>query len=265
MRTILVSTPKPKHRIHGTITTVDQSNTLPTDNQTAVEACIRSVSNTTWSPLLSYLQQLDERLFHAINTGWHWGTYGGFTPLAWLLSWLGRGETQIIIILIVWCGWRERANHQQHTLASLPAEIQARVKPLTTSMLEVNRGLQVMLFAWISGLLVQIPKAIFNRPRPSTLPNTFFVAPDEHLTSLSFPSGHSWSAAAMAMAITMIFGRNNKTVVVISWILAIGVMLSRIYRGLHYPSDVIVGGSFGALFGWLSWRAVQRRASAPRK
>lgn len=211
---------------------------------------------------MEYLRQLDERLFHAINTGWHWGTYGGYTPLAWLLSWFGRGETQIVLILLVWLGWRERVRWQQRIIASLPELPTTTIRLLYTSMADVNRGLYVMLLAWASGLLVQIPKHIFERMRPSTLPDTFFVAPDEHLRAHSFPSGHSWSAAAIAMAITMLFGRSNKTLAICSWLLALGVMLSRIYRGVHYPSDVLAGALMGAYFGWLSWRIVQRRAAS---
>ncbi|MHB1461047.1 MAG: phosphatase PAP2 family protein [Armatimonadota bacterium] len=211
------------------------------------------------------LQQLDEHMFHLINTGWHWGTFGGYTPLAWLLSWCGRGETQIVLILLVWLGWRERVRWHQKVVSGLSEIPKAAVSALCTRIADVNRGLYVMLWAWASGLLVQIPKNIFNRMRPSTLPDTFFVAPDEHLTTHSFPSGHSWSAAAIAMAITMLFGRSNKTLVICSWILALGVMLSRIYRGVHYPSDVLAGGLMGAYFGWLSWRIVQRRAASPNR
>lgn len=211
---------------------------------------------------MGVLQQLDEQLFHAINTGWHWGTYGGFTPLAWVLSGLGRGETQIVLILLVWLGWRERALWQQRALCRLPESARDAAGTLCSSMVDINRALYVVLIAWASGLLVHIPKAIFDRARPSTLPNTYFVAPDEFLRTHSFPSGHAWSAAAIAVAITLLFGRTNKTFVICTWVIAVGIMLSRIYRGVHYPSDVLAGALMGACFGWLSWRIVQRRAAS---
>ncbi|MFL6175088.1 MAG: phosphatase PAP2 family protein [Ornithinibacter sp.] len=74
-------------------------------------------------------------------------------------------------------------------------------------------------------------------------------------TSTSFPSGHSASALAFAVAV-------GDVVPALRWPLrAAGatVAFSRIYTGVHYPGDVLVGAATGALLGRLVGRGSARR------
>jgi undecaprenyl-diphosphatase len=68
-------------------------------------------------------------------------------------------------------------------------------------------------------------------------------------SSTSFPSGHSASAAAFAVAV-------GDVLPVLRVPLRVGasvVGFSRVYTGVHYPSDVVVGATAGALLGrWVS-------------
>ncbi len=76
-------------------------------------------------------------------------------------------------------------------------------------------------------------------------------------TSTSFPSGHSASALAFAVAV-------GDVLPALRWPLrAAGatVAFSRVYTGVHYPGDVLVGAATGALLGRLvSRRPVHRQA-----
>ena len=85
------------------------------------------------------------------------------------------------------------------------------------------------------------------------------VPPDRWVrmpSSTSFPSGHSASAAAFAVAV----GDVQPALRLPLRGAAAVVAFSRVYTGVHYPSDVIVGATAGALLGrWVS-RTARRLA-----
>jgi undecaprenyl-diphosphatase len=61
--------------------------------------------------------------------------------------------------------------------------------------------------------------------------------------SFSMPSNHAANIAAVAATVWL--GWQSRRWSVAIWLLAAGVMLSRIYLGVHYPSDVLVGALWG--------------------
>jgi undecaprenyl-diphosphatase len=79
-------------------------------------------------------------------------------------------------------------------------------------------------------------------------------------TSGSFPSGHSASAAAFAVAVGGVLPAFRPGLRVAASVVA----FSRVYTGVHYPSDVLVGVTIGALFGRLAARlALRSRPPSP--
>jgi undecaprenyl-diphosphatase len=70
----------------------------------------------------------------------------------------------------------------------------------------------------------------------------------------SFPSGHSASAAAFAVAVGGVLPALRPALRVGASVIA----FSRVYTGVHYPSDVLVGATVGALFGRLAARVALR-------
>lgn len=70
-------------------------------------------------------------------------------------------------------------------------------------------------------------------------------------TSLSFPSGHTSSAFTFAMAITMVL--KNKWAAIGSFVFAFLMGVSRIYVGVHYPTDVIMGAVVGILYAVIGY------------
>ncbi len=112
--------------------------------------------------------------------------------------------------------------------------------------------------ALLSGLL----KGAYARPRPDIVPH---LAP---VTSSSFPSGHAMLAAVVyltlgAMLARLVEGRWAKRYfVAVAILLAMIVGASRVYLGVHYPSDVLAGWAAGlawAALCWLAARQFQRR------
>ena len=89
-----------------------------------------------------------------------------------------------------------------------------------------------------------IIKRIVARPRPYLLLEWLELLVHEE-SSFSFPSGHSASSFACAVALTCAFGKKGA----LAFIPAAMIALSRIYVGVHHPSDVIAGVLLGSAVG----------------
>ena len=73
-------------------------------------------------------------------------------------------------------------------------------------------------------------------------------------TSASFPSGHSASAAAFGVAVGTVLPRLRVPLRAAAAV----VGFSRVYTGVHYPGDVVVGAAVGAALGRLTSRVAVR-------
>jgi undecaprenyl-diphosphatase len=107
--------------------------------------------------------------------------------------------------------------------------------------------------AWQSGLAILLAwtvsdgvlKPLVARPRPDAR----FEATDVLAgppSSPSFPSGHASSSAAGALMLAAAWPSAR----IAFWLLAAGVSASRIYLGVHYPTDVLAGFLIGLLVAW---------------
>ena len=98
-------------------------------------------------------------------------------------------------------------------------------------------------------------KSAVSRPRPYTTGLVSRVEIDNPLISTlelapyeSFPSGHSQMSAGLFFSGA--FHYRKKWAWILFPLLTLGVMLSRLYFGVHYPSDVLVGATLGAAFAF---------------
>lgn len=96
----------------------------------------------------------------------------------------------------------------------------------------------------LSGMAVQIAKHIWDRPRPLLAMFDVRVV-GEPLFAHSFPSGHTTTAFAVAVAISVFLPKSRWVLIPFAFITG----LSRIYLGVHFPLDVAYGGLIGALIG----------------
>jgi undecaprenyl-diphosphatase len=101
-------------------------------------------------------------------------------------------------------------------------------------------GLQAAVALAISHVPVAIVKKLYPRIRPYlAIPETItFRNP---LTDHSFPSGHTTAI----FSVTVPFMLTDPLMILLLLPFALIVAVSRMYLGLHYPSDVLVGAAIG--------------------
>jgi undecaprenyl-diphosphatase len=133
-------------------------------------------------------------------------------------------------------------------------------------LLDGKKHMAIFLFASIAGglLLSTMLKSLYQRPRPELVPHGSYV------TSASFPSGHSMLSAITYLTLGALLARSQQRKRLKAYFLLIGglltflVGLSRVYLGVHWPTDVLAGWTAGASWAILSWliaRWLQRRHS----
>jgi membrane-associated phospholipid phosphatase len=99
------------------------------------------------------------------------------------------------------------------------------------------------------GILNELLKSFYHRTRPDLFAGLF------HLTTYSFPSGHAMGSIVCYgmlafIGVRLLRQRSHQTILVLAAaFLVLGVGLSRIYFGVHFPTDVLGGFVAGAI--WL--------------
>ena len=137
----------------------------------------------------------------------------------------------------------------------------------------VVRGVRITALLVVAATLsgseaVRLLKALFARARPDIVDHVVTVS------GASFPSGHSANSAivylTLAGLVTQVMrGRAARRYVLLVAVLTVAAIgASRVYLGVHWPSDVLAGWSFGTLWAlgwWLGGaRARQALVSGPR-
>jgi undecaprenyl-diphosphatase len=121
---------------------------------------------------------------------------------------------------------------------------------------------------WHAGLLAatvlladlssELLKHLYGRPRPELVPHGSYVY------SASFPSGHSTLSAATFLTLAMLIAslepnRGTKIMVfILAFMLVLAIGVSRVYLGVHWPSDVLAGWCLGAAWALAAWTALIR-------
>jgi undecaprenyl-diphosphatase len=111
-----------------------------------------------------------------------------------------------------------------------------------------------VLASVITGLVAgTVLKEIFDRPRPNLVPHAVYTA------STSFPSGHSMMAAVTYLTLGALLARSERRKRIKAYFLLVAAFLSgavgvtRVYLGVHWPTDVLAGWTAGAVWAILCW------------
>lgn len=118
-----------------------------------------------------------------------------------------------------------------------------------------NRRLMVILLVSVIGafLFSELFKVVIARPRPVLVPAETYVR------NFSFPSGHSLAAAATYLTLGILLGLSQSRLwqkayfIILALLLTVAVGFSRVYLGVHWPSDVLGGWTVGIVWALLVW------------
>jgi undecaprenyl-diphosphatase len=109
-------------------------------------------------------------------------------------------------------------------------------------------------------------KSVFHRSRPDIVPHLAVV------TNASFPSGHAMISAAAYLSIGLMLSETDPRrlgrayLMVFACLLVVLIGCSRVYLGVHWPSDVVAGWCFGSLWAlavFVAERACRRFGRTP--
>lgn len=115
----------------------------------------------------------------------------------------------------------------------------------------------VSLLVLFTDQITNLFKHNFQRLRPCNNPeiNTFIRVVQQR-TSFSFFSGHASNTMAVTTFLYLIF-RNKYKYFGLLFLWPLIFAYSRIYLGLHYPTDILTGYLFGGMIGFLFYKLYQ--------
>jgi undecaprenyl-diphosphatase len=122
-----------------------------------------------------------------------------------------------------------------------------------------------VVLSTLSGTLTMLLlKEGFDRPRPSLLTQ------GDHAMAASFPSGHAMVSTLVYLTLAALLTRLLPTpalklyVLAAALLLSVAIGLSRIYLGMHWPTDVMAGWAAGAAWALASRTLVEYLAFRQR-
>lgn len=165
---------------------------------------------------------MDETLLLRINQGW---AHPALDALFGYLSWYAGFGLPLLALLLVWLAWRRR-------VAGL------------------KLGLALILVVAAGETLGQFAKDIWQQSRPCQAAAAHVRLPPGIECRNPFagmPSNHALNYFAAATFLGAALRRRGLTAALLA--VATLVVLSRVYLGLHYPSQVLAGAALGSALG----------------
>ena len=202
---------------------------------------------------MNSLWEFDKTVFRAIHHDLHrdW-----LDPIFWLITSTGLGWVQVVGVLLA--PLLIDLRHEMNRMPFFKAVLACWRKP----SLYV---LPLLMTVAVSGIFFAqgVKRLIADRDRPSMLA---YARPQEDIYSASFPSGHTSTAFAIAFMLFFLTWKTDR-----AWIGRYGLLwaglvgVSRVYRGVHWPTDVFAGVFAGLLSSCLVYLLLNRLGGLPKR
>jgi len=152
-------------------------------------------------------------------------------------------------------GWLEEQMRDVTALGSLGVLSLISLAAVGFLILQGKRRTAILVVAAVGGgmLVSTLTKLGFDRPRPDLVPHVTQVY------TASFPSGHAMMAAVTYLTLGALLARVQPHLrlklylIGLAATLTVLVGLSRVYLGVHWPTDVLAGWTLGAAWALACW------------
>lgn len=166
--------------------------------------------------------------------------------------------------------WFEESVRDVTSLGSTAILVLASLAVIGFLALSGAHGAALLVFVSVSGgmLLVNLLKEVFQRVRPDIVPHAV------QTFSGSFPSGHATLSAVTYLTLGALLARLQRHRLAKAYVLGFAITLtllvgtSRVYLGVHWPTDVLAGWCLGSAWAIGCWTAalwLQRRGQVEKK
>jgi undecaprenyl-diphosphatase len=197
----------------------------------------------------------------------------GVLAFAFLATFVRGGRTQAFDDAVLrWLGahrvlWLEQGALEVTFLGTGTVVVaMASVAALFLALLRQRTAAWLLLWSTVGALVLNnVLKQVFHRPRPR------LFTWGTHALTTSFPSGHAMSAAAVYGTVALLAARLTPhrgvraAVYAVCAVLIALVASSRLYLGVHYPSDVVAGIVLGGAWAAFCAAALEWVAQARRR
>ncbi len=180
--------------------------------------------------MIEFLINIDHKLLLLIN-GWH-------SPFWDQVMWLASSKLFWVPLYLFILGWLVKTYKRRFWVLLF---------------------FIILLVVLTDQTSVQLFKKVFLRPRPC---HNETLAPLVHLVKghcggmYGFVSSHASNMFGVATFSALLLRNRTYTWLIYLWAAWVGY--SRIYLGVHYPSDVVGGAILGTFLGWLVWWLFQK-------
>jgi len=156
--------------------------------------------------------------------------------------------------------WVEEAVRDVTALGSIIVVVILSGAVLGYLLMLGRRGPALLVLIYVAGgtALNDLLKYIFARPRPD------LVLHATQVFTSSFPSGHATVSAVVYLTLGALLARDAPSVAAKIYVMAVAILIvflvgvSRVFLGVHYPTDVLAGWCIGSAWALTCWLAANR-------